>query len=182
MKLGEKLFAGGVIVGLMAASFIFGIDHGQTIFEPQVVIVEVPSPPEIRIIKGDVVEKEVVVEKFVELSDWESPEELAAFLAEDNTDSIIRLQANADGVIKFDGQCEVTAKQLRTNAAARGKRLDIYPMHRAEYHKWYDTRIEDNHYHVVLLAIVGNNEFYYYVDQDTDKIWLAHYPDEEYAK
>lgn len=110
------------------------------------------------------------------LEDWDSPEELQAFLAQDDTDSHIVLRCNSQGIAKLNGICEDRAFQLRDNAMAQGKYLSVFPLDRTEYHKWYGVWLKSNQYHMICGAKVGDNEFWY-IEPGNDKCWLAQYLD-----
>ena len=104
------------------------------------------------------------VEVFRELTDWDSVEELEAFLEQDDTDKRIVLKASSDGVIKFNGQCEDYALQLRDRAMAQGKYLSIIVL-----------EVKDNRYHALCMARIGNE--FWYVEPKTDECWLGLYLD-----
>ena len=142
--------------------------------------VEVPVEVLVEIIKE--IEKLVVVEVPItkevptRLGDWESLEELQAFLAGDPTDSRIILVANSSGIVKLHGQCEDRAIQLMDGAQEVGKRLFLVPLHPSEYLKWYGSYPGSNIYHAVCGALVGDNDFYY-IEPSTDRCILAIYLD-----
>jgi len=117
-----------------------------------------------------------VVADYEKLHDWNSVEELKTFLEQDDTDRHINLIAGADGIIRFDGQCEDRAFQLRDRAEAIGKRLETEILDRNEYYKWYRVWIPTNTYHVINKGVIGDNEWWY-VEPSTDKIWLGVYLD-----
>ena len=106
--------------------------------------------------------KEVVV--FRELTDWDSIEELVTFLEQDDTDQRIVLKAGDDGIIKFNGQCEDYALQLRNRAMAQGKYLSIIVI-----------EVEGNRYHALCMARIGNE--FWYIEPQTDECWLFCYLD-----
>jgi len=86
------------------------------------------------------------------------------------------LKAGKDGTVSFAGQCEDRALQLIDNAAKYGKRLHLVPLSWCEYYKWYGKRIEENRYHTVVGALVGDNEFWY-IEPSDDRHWLAQFLD-----
>ena len=180
-----KVMAGLVGMLVLAASVLTLLLYGAFILTP-VEVVESPVIPTTHFVPVvEYVEVEVEVEKLVhhyieievpvKLEDWESVEELEAFLKADNTDSHIYLKAGGDGVIKFDGQCEDVAIQLRDRAMAEGKHLEVVPLHRAEYLKWYNEEIEVGRYHAICMAIIGNE--FWYVEPSDDRCWRALYLD-----
>ena len=138
---------------------------------------EYESPPSpVQIVEVEV-EKRIVVheEIIVNLTDWADESELKAFLASDNTDTMIILKANKEGIVTFNNQCEDRALQLINNAMNQGKRLSFVPLHRAEYLKWYNEEIEEGHYHAIAGALVGDN--FWYIEPGDDRCWLALYLD-----
>ena len=112
-------------------------------------------------------------------SDWESTEELKAWLEYD--DAPLILIADENGVVNFNGQCEDIAFQARDRAYDAGKRLDTEILTRQEcitYQKYlpgnvYQLGVNDGHY--LNKAVIGNEVWF--VQADTDKIWLAWYLD-----
>jgi len=118
----------------------------------------------------------VEVVKYAWLSDWTSLGEFEAFLMQDDTDSVVRLSADKNGVIKLYDQCEDRAIQLMDSVAKVGKRLSFVPLSPDEYLKWYDIYPGANNYHAICGALVGDNEFYY-IEPSDDKVWLAQYLD-----
>ena len=109
------------------------------------------------------------------LSDWDSLEELEFFLDTDDTDSHLYLTANEDGIVYSNNQCEDRAINLRNRAEQAGKRLETEILDRGEYYKWYGIWMKPDHYRVINKAQIDNN--WYYVDPETDKVWLALYLD-----
>ena len=112
-------------------------------------------------------------------TDWQSVDELKAWLEYDNAPLI--LKADASGVVKFNGRCEDVAFQARDRAYEVGKRLDTEIITRQETIKYqqylsgdvYKLGVNDGHY--LNKAVVGNEVWF--VQSDTDKIWLAYYLD-----
>uniref|UniRef100_A0A6M3IUS2 Uncharacterized protein n=1 Tax=viral metagenome TaxID=1070528 RepID=A0A6M3IUS2_9ZZZZ len=113
------------------------------------------------------------------LLDWESVDELKAWLEYD--DAPLILIANKDGVVSFNGQCEDTAFEARNRAYEIGKWLDTEILSRAESIKYrqhisgdvYSLGVNDGHY---LNKAVIDNEVWF-VQADTDTIWLGYYLD-----
>jgi len=111
--------------------------------------------------------------------DWESVDELRAWLEYD--DAPLILIADENGFINFNGQCEDEAFQARDRAYDVGKRLDTETLTRQEcikYRKYlpsnvYSLGVNDGHY--LNKAVVGNEVWF--VQSDTDKIWLVYYLD-----
>lgn len=158
-----------ILVAFMFPLFLWLIPLNkppEVVTKLQVITVEKIVPVEII--------KEVIKEVPTKLTDWESVEELRAFLASDDTDEHIYLTATEEGSIKLEGRCEVRAINLMNNAQTQGKRLSFVPLHRAEYYKWYGVWIEEEHYHAICGAIIGDNEFWY-IEPSTDKIWIGQY-------
>jgi len=123
----------------------------------------------------------VFVDRPVQLTDWESVEELEGFLENDDTDSVIRLVAGADGNVNFNGQCEDRAFQLRGSAESICKRLETEILNKTECIK-YQQYYKGNPYnlpagggHMICKAIIGNDV--YFVEPSNDAIWLAYYLD-----
>jgi len=137
----------------------------------------VTEEKEVEVIKETI--KEKIVYQYIPQSDWESVDELKAWLKEDEAPLIIK--ADASGNINFNGQCEDVAFQARDRAYQVGKWLDTEILSRAEcikYQKYlpgnaYSLGANDGHY---LNKAVINNEVWY-VQVDTDTIWLAYYLD-----
>ena len=109
-------------------------------------------------------------------SDWESLDELKAWLEED-TPSVI-LIADSSGRVSFDGQCEDTAISARDRAHASGKWLETEILTRQECIR-YRAYVGSNPYrmrhgggHYINKAVIGNAV--YYVNVITDKVWFAY--------
>lgn len=178
-----------VALGIIAFLSAFGIAlfmAGYEYHQPREIIVDrwhepevITLPPqiietirEIEVIKniGVIKEVEVVKEVHSSLDDWGDVLELARFLSNDNTDSMVVLVADSRGVIKLDEapgdewDCDDRARRLIDQAEAIGKRLSFVYLNPTLARKWfgYDGA------HAVCGAIVGDK--YYYIDAGTDKI------------
>ncbi len=117
---------------------------------------------------------EVPYEVPVKLKDWDSVEQLQDFLKNDDTDQRIILTTDSNGAVKFDGQCEDFALQLRDRAMAIGMYLSVQVLHPEEYRKWYPSATTDA-YHAICMARIGNE--FWYIEPSTDQCWLAMYLD-----
>lgn len=129
-------------------------------------VVEVPFEVTIE------VEREIITP----LTDWIDVAELRAFLIKYEANTVVRLVANKEGTITFDGFCEERALQLIDRAGEQGKRLFFVPLHRVEYKKWYGKTIGEGHYHAICGALIGDNEFWY-IEPSDGRCWLALYLD-----
>ncbi len=184
-----------IVVCLIISSILGGYSIAKLTIEPEYIHINTTETiTEIVEVQGEIIEVEVEVEKVVvfteyvdrlvevhtestrEIIDWKNVDELKTFLENDDSDKVIVLKANSDGVILLNNQCEDIALRLIDRAQVAGRRLFFVPLHREEYAKWYDTTIEEGHYHAVAGAIVGDNDFYY-IEPTTDKYWLALYLD-----
>ncbi len=111
-------------------------------------------------------------------TDWESVEELEAFLETDDTDSVIRFNFSFDVGIQRYGDCEDRAFQLREAAFQTGKRLESEILTRSECIQWREhlgiTYLEARGIdaHVVCKAVIGNT--WYFIDPENDEIWPAY--------
>ena len=147
--------------------------------EPVYIEVEkiIPVVTPIEIDRPVYIEKEIEVpqEVPVTLKDWESPEQLADFLKNDDTDRYVFLRADGSGGISFNGQCEDIALQLRDRAMAIGRYLSIQVLDAKEYEKWYGLPVRSDIYHAICMARIGNE--FWYIEPSNDKRWLALYLD-----
>jgi hypothetical protein len=104
--------------------------------------------------------KEVLVEKPVEFRQFNSLEELEAWLAEDDTNEYVYLFAGKDGVCrpsdKYD--CDDYALQLQLRAANSGFLISVTVIK------------EQGKPHMINLACIGNN--IYYIEPQSDKVWF----------
>jgi hypothetical protein len=143
--------------------------------EPVYIEVEklVPTVTTIEVDRPVYIEKEVEVPREVPvmLKDWDSPEQLAEFLKNDDTDGRIILQADSSGAIAFNGQCEDLALQLRDRAMAIGKYLSVQVLNPKEYEKWYGIKVRSDVYHAICMARIGNQ--FWYIEPANDKHWSA---------
>jgi hypothetical protein len=154
-------------------------DSNYPVPVPTVIEVEKPVP----VVTTVEVDRPVYIEKDIEvprevpvsLTDWDSPEQLADFLKNDDTDQQVILQADGSGGISFNGQCEDLALQLRDRAMAIGKYLSVQVLNPAEYYKWYGIAVGPNVYHAICMARIGNE--FWYVEPSNDKCWRALYLD-----
>jgi hypothetical protein len=144
---------------------------------PEPVYVDVEKPvTEVRTVEVDrpvYITREVDVPRDVPvaLKDWNSPEDLADFLKNDDTDQHIFLRADDSGGVALNGQCEDLALQLRDRAMAIGRYLSVQVLSPQEYLKWYGVALRSNVYHAICMARIGNG--FWYIEPSTDKYWLA---------
>jgi hypothetical protein len=143
----------------------------QVIEKPVYIEAEVIKEVEKPVYLDREVIEEVEIEVPVQLEDWESSDELKAFLAGDDTDKHIILSADENGVIKFNGQCEDFAFQLRDRAMAQGKYLSVISLNPHEYLKWYGKSVGSLEYHAICMARIGDE--LWYVEPSNDRYWLA---------
>lgn len=117
----------------------------------------------------------VFIDRPIELSDWDSVEELQDFL--DNT--VVRLIVVSGEPL--NGQCENKAFQLRDYAEERGKRLETEILTKAEclkYHahlKYSSGRyllMDDNDGHYICKAVIRNEVWF--IEPANDNIWLTY--------
>lgn len=109
-------------------------------------------------------------------TDWQSLDELKAWLLYDDAPLILR--AGADGVITFNGHCEDAAFQTRQRAYDVGKWLDTEILTRAECYRYvqylgegvYNLGINDSHY--LNKAFIGNEV--YFVNIQNDAVWKVY--------
>ena len=106
------------------------------------------------------------VEVPMELSDWESLEELENFLAEDDTDH----HRYFTGVALFEGFCVSQAEHLRDEAAKIGRNLEVIPIYPKEYLRVFKTRRKE--YHAICMARVDHS--FYLVEPDNDVVKRAY--------
>ena len=98
-----------------------------------------------------IVEVEVVEEKYIIPQDWDSLEELDAFWADHYV--MVTYIAGKDGVNQIEGQCVAYAAAHRDAAAAIGKALSIFCISPREYNRlFYKMRMEEDH--AVNMALV----------------------------
>ena len=194
MSKGKIIGTAGIVV-LICMIWVAGLNLGLAYAKPDTltfvkdtsqisekrVYVEVDNPPEIiKVTETVYVEPEIdnpVSSKDmpVKLKDWDSLEQLKQFLKEDDTDRIIFLRANSDGIVALNGICEDLAFQLRDRAAATGRYLSVQALDPNEYQKWYSCVVERNVYHAICMARIGNE--FWYIEPSTDDTWLALYLD-----
>lgn len=151
------------------------ISTSYAIGEPIYIEVEKPIP----IVTTIEVDRPVYIEKEIEflreipvmLKDWDSPEQLAEFLQNDDTDQCLVLKADNSGTIEFNDQCEDQALQLRDRAMAIGRYLSVQILNPKEYEKWYGITVRSDVYHAICMARIGNE--FWYIEPSNDKYWLA---------
>ncbi len=162
-----------LVLGTVLAYSIASIIHyyqqalEQAIGEPRVITEYIEVPIEVIVTKEVTREvpveitKEILVEN--ELVDFISVGELEQWLVEDDTDRHIFLKADSDGIIKLTGCCEDHALQLQNRALSAGYKVSV-------------QIIEDkNQLHALNLVRIGNE--FYYIEPQTDELWLAAYLD-----
>ncbi len=156
----NKLLLGIVVVFLIAAGFVFGIDYGQEIFEPQ--IVEVTNTVDHYVTQ--VVEREVIVEKEVivtlALREFASLQELEDWLKQDKTNVVV-FKAQGVSFVDIEIDCDEYAEALVKAAEKDGYRLSI--------------QIDTKKGHALNNAFIGND--IYFIEPQTDEVWLEIYRD-----
>lgn len=155
------------------------VNSSHLVPEPFYIEVESPVPTvnKIEVDRPIYIEKEIEVphEIPVMLKDWDTLEQLAEFLKNDDTDRRLILQADSNGTIALNGQCEDLALQLRDRAMAIGRYLSIQVLNPKEYEKWYGLTVRPDIYHAICMARIGNE--FWYIEPANDKHWLALYLD-----
>ena len=159
--------------------FAFGAYYGQA--EPQTVtqiVTEykteyvphiITQVLEVERVVMEEVEVEKIVEVPIELREFESVEELRAWLAIDDTNTVLRFVGSIN-LDRYD--CEDFAFQLIKNARQDG--YDVY----FQFIKTY-TRPDTGEYiydHALNSTIIGND--IYLIEPQTDEFWRAAYMDE----
>lgn len=140
-----------------------------------------PVIKEVEVIKEVPVEVVKEVEVIRELDDWQSLNELTAFLEADDTDQRIVLVTNDDGVVYLTGYCEDAAFQLVERAELIGKQLDTEILTRHELFLYedyldFDPALSSTYEkHMIVKAIIGNEVWY--IEPANDNIWLDAYLD-----
>lgn len=164
---------------VLLAGFAYTHQKPQVITEYVEVIDEVRVPNYIIVSEPEYIGYPVYVEIEKEVpqesEDWDSIEELKAFLEADDTDSHSYYTANEQGVISFVGICRVKAEQLRDNAEAIGKRLETESLTRTEAIAYFDIgqKLKPWDRHDVCKARIGNEMWF--VEPSTDELFLAYY-------
>ena len=115
------------------------------------------------------VEKEIIIP----LEDWNSLDEVKAFLEQDDSDRHLYLISGEP----FSGQCENKAFTLEDRAEAIGKRLETETLTRTEYIIYYgnDGGLNAWDRHMLCKALIDNDVWF--VEPENDEIWLAFYLD-----
>lgn len=111
-------------------------------------------------------------DNYTPLSDWESPQELRAWLKQDTSTDTLYITSGES----FTGQCENLAFQLEESAAMSGKHLRAFPINRWEIIRWwamfkFSTKqlISYWDYHMICGAVIGNE--WWYIEPSNDKAW-----------
>ncbi len=174
-----------LILAFGALCICSGIVYGQKTSEPIIkyvevpivvpievpteVLVEVPTEvlvevPVIRTVNHYIIkEKEIVVEKPVQLREFASLEDLKTWLANDNTDALHLIFSDEGGLRTSPNfqDCDDYAYALQTAAEKDGYQLSIQ----------IDTRKK----HALNSLFIGNNV--YFIEPQTDEVWLECYRD-----
>jgi hypothetical protein len=187
----KKLIVSTVIIIYLCAIWVLSFNAALAHVEPKIityventsypvpepVYIEVEKP--VPVVTTIEVDKPVIIEKEIEvlhevpvaLKDWDSPEQLAAFLKNDDTNQLLILRADNSGNIEFNGKCGELALQLRDRAMAIGRYLSVQVLNPAEYEKWYGQAVGPEIYHAICMARIGNE--LWYIEPSNDKQWLA---------
>jgi hypothetical protein len=173
------LILNAVLAHTKPGHFTYVKNSSYTVWEP----VYVEQQKSVPVVSSIEVNEPAYIEKVIEvpgkapvaLKDWDSPEQLAEFLKNDDTNRYLILQADSSGGISFNGQCEDLALQLRDRAMAAGRFLSVQVLDPAEYYKWYGIKVNSDVYHAICMARIGNE--FWYIEPSNDKQWLALYLD-----
>ena len=171
----DKRFWLSMLILAMVFAFFLGGYIGQEVYEPKVIVeekieyVEKPIKELIVQVEERIVEVpvEVPVEVSQKLRDFESTEELEAWLEENYIDQAVMLYASGK---KFD--CDDYALRLIKDADKDGYRMFlqvIYHPYRKPLTGEVASRKGANH--AVCSVIIGNNV--YFIEPQTDEYWLA---------
>ena len=166
-----KRFIGILIAFAFGAICVFcGTAYGQKTSEPKIKYVEVPvEVPVLRTANHYIIEeKKIVVEKPVELRGFASLKELKEWLANDNTDAIHLIFGGEEGlrVAPNFQDCDDYAYALQKATEQDGYQMSI--------------QIDTRKHHALNSAFIGNN--IYFIEPQTDKVWLECYRDKVEAK
>ena len=162
-----------IVVSLILLLFLTGCEGVKVITIDKPIFIEIPVYVEKVIEVERIVEVAFEVVRTVLLTDWESPDELAKFLADDNTDKHFIFRSDSSGSVKFNGQCEDFAMQLRDRAMAKGKYLSVEVIPPGEYA--FQFGVWGGSYHAMNMAIIGNE--FWLIEPQTDRMWQAYFLD-----
>jgi len=146
------------------------IETVKTITETE--YVQVPYEVKVPVIKYVDVEKVVKVPVYLELTDWQSLDELKTFLSDYRSEIVIPLQAGRDGTFNFDGQCVAYAMGLRDLAVKYGKNIEMSVVTPSEYYRVFKSR--KSSYHMVNSVVINQTDIYY-IDAETGDIGKVGY-------
>ena len=175
MKL--KLVTVALGLAILVTGLCFGMYYGQETYEPKVLTVEVPVE-KIRVVNHytDVPvevtkEVEVVVETPILLREFDSLDELKAWLDRDQTDGKHMIFSWDGGEISLDGDsspnvwedpnfqdCDDYAVILQEAAAKDGYVVNV--------------QLDIKKMHALNSVFIGND--IYFVEPQTDKVWFAY--------
>lgn len=115
----------------------------------------------------------VVGEQLHGLRDFNSIDELKAWLIQDTTNNSLVLKPNKEGIIKFNERCEEFALQLQNNALSDGFKMSFAVMSRIDYYNKFNEWIKPGTLHAVNLVIIGNDV--YLIEPQKDEFWKIAY-------
>ncbi len=131
------------------------------------------------IVVEKIVEKPTVVDRVVkvpvQLRDFSSLQELQNWLVLDDTDSHIYIKCNSDGGAYITGLCEDFALQLQERATSSGYKMSFQVLNEQGYYEHFGKHLSSGRVHALNLAVIGNNV--YFVEPQTDEVWLGAYLD-----
>jgi len=156
----NKILVSLFIIALVAMGVCFGAGYIQETFEPQVKYVEVPVVRTVHHYIEELVEVvkevEVIVEKPVQLREFESVEELKEWLQKERARIIFAVYFSSP-------DCDEFAYYMLVRATKCGYRMNVQ----------IDTRKE----HALNSAFIGNKV--YFIEPQTNEVWFECYRDKE---
>jgi hypothetical protein len=166
----QAVRVGRGLIGLLLVAWPF-------ITSPEVVTVSVPVVKEVVRVVTHWDRVETVIEVvsppvYRPLRYFRDLDELKGWLAQDDTDSLVIAQADSNGIMHTENQCEDYALELQERALRAGYIVSTETLYQAEYYELYQRVMPPGVCHMVNLVVIGQDT--YIVDPDTDQIWYWH--------
>lgn len=111
-----------------------------------------------------IVQKEIIVEKPIELREFVSLQELVDWLEQDETDATLYFTVKVDlSNLNSKYDCDDFAYHLQKSALAEGYLMST------------EIIIKEGEQHMINSTSIGNN--IYFIEPQTDEVWLGAYRD-----